>query len=176
MKSVLSDAIENDFVDAVIRLNLHKIKLVVTGRGLSHGVRSAITKHMIRAFDTARSCVISRFSGEIISRDWRSSQGDARCRRQAGAGTKSAAADTAYTRHRNPAGSRTRTSILARPGGSANPYPRVRAAPGRTSQARRPLASRFSDTMGKISHPRASEYHAPFQLLPSKDKCYDEPP
>ena len=63
MKSVLSDAIENDFVDAVIRLNLHKIKLVVnllwTGRGLSHGVRSAITKHMIRAFDTARSCVIS---------------------------------------------------------------------------------------------------------------------
>jgi len=146
-----------------------------TGRGLSHGVRSAITKHMIRAFDTARSCVISLLGRdhlpglEIIS-SYKHARGR---RRQAGAGTKSAAADTAYTRHRNPAGSRTRTSILARPGGSANPYPRVRAAPGRRGG---PLASRFSDTMGKISHPRASEYHAPFQLLPSKDKCYDEPP
>jgi len=61
MKSVLSDAIENAFVDAVNsdKINLFKIKLVVeTGRGqfqllpVSHGVRSAITKYMIR--DTTR--------------------------------------------------------------------------------------------------------------------------
>ena len=75
---------------------------------------------------------------------------------------------------------RGRAHVPARPVGDASlclsrtPLPSY-SVPRPAAGGRSSLLRRFSEYGNKSLYPRASEYHAPFQLLPSRDKCYDEP-